>query len=114
MAEMCNLACPVDEAYKVMMECMQDMKTKVMAALAGQENTEAEATDSIEDDRLHDPPITSRRGTNRGNRPKPGSEKSKKARHVTCGHCKEKGHIRTSCKILKAEIQGAANRQNSQ
>ena len=114
MVELCNLACPVDEAYKVMMECMQEMKTKVMASLAGQEHTEKEAAHPIEDHKLHDPPITSRKGTNRGNRPKPGSEKSKKARNVTCSHCKEKGHIRTSCKILKDEIQGAAKTQNSQ
>ena len=111
MAELCNLACPVDRAYKVMRECMQDMQSRVMAALAGQENEQENEENNNEDDRLHDPPITTRKNTNRRNRPKPGSEKSKQRK---CGHCKASGHIRTSCPTLKDETEALQHRENSQ
>ena len=86
MAEICNLACPDDKSYKVMVDCMRYMKTKVMTLLAGE--TEEEATHNNEDERLRDPPITTRRSTNRGNRPNAGPEKSNRARNMTCDHAK--------------------------
>jgi hypothetical protein len=33
MAELCNKACPIDKAYNVMIQCMRDMETKVLAAI---------------------------------------------------------------------------------
>nr|XP_051229913.1 protein FAR1-RELATED SEQUENCE 8-like [Lolium perenne] len=33
MAELCNKACPNDKAYNVMIQCMRDMETKVLAAI---------------------------------------------------------------------------------
>jgi hypothetical protein len=105
MAELCNKACPNDKAYNVMIQCMRDMETKVLAAIREDEGAKKlhdEETGSNET--LRDPPMSDRRGTKRGDRMMPGSEKRQKTRQIKCGHCKKSGHNRTGCEALKAQI----------
>ncbi|CAM0883783.1 unnamed protein product [Alopecurus aequalis] len=109
MADICNLACQNDRAYKVMQECMRDMKTRVMAELS-EEVVSEEAATNVDNEKLHDPPITRRKTTNRGSRPKPGSEK--RCKTIRCGHCKVLGHNRTSCQTLKRQTEEADRARN--
>ncbi|XP_071680322.1 protein FAR1-RELATED SEQUENCE 1-like [Lolium perenne] len=105
MAELCNKACPNDKAYNVMIQCMRDMETKVLVAIREDEGAKKlhdEETGSNET--LRDPPMSDRRGTKRGHRMMPGSEKRQKTRQIKCGHCKTTGHNRTGCEALKAQI----------
>ncbi|KAM0921860.1 hypothetical protein ACQ4PT_006561 [Festuca glaucescens] len=109
MAELCNKACPNDKAYNVMIQCMRDMETKVLAAIREDEGAKKlhdEETGSNET--LRDPPMSDRTGTKRGDRMMPGSEKRQKTRQIKCGHCKEIGHNKIGCEVLKAEIAAAA------
>ena len=93
MAELCNKACPVDKAYNVMIQCMRDMETKVLAAV--RENEAAKKQQNRErcsKETLHDPLMSDRRGTKRGDRMMLGLEKRQKTRQIKYGHCKGSGH----------------------
>nr|XP_051229290.1 protein FAR-RED IMPAIRED RESPONSE 1-like [Lolium perenne] len=112
MAELCNKACPNDKAYNVMIQCMRDMETKVLAAIREDEGAKKlhdEETGSNET--LRDPPMSDRRGTKRGDRMMPGSEKRQKTRQIKCGYCKKSGHNKTGCGELKAKIAAEARQQ---
>ncbi|KAK1650293.1 hypothetical protein QYE76_068098 [Lolium multiflorum] len=109
MAELCNKACPIDKAYNVMIQCMRDMETKVLAAIREDEGAKKlHDEETASNETLRDPPMSDRRGTKRGDRMMPGSEKKQKTRQITCGHCKVSGHNKTGCETLKAEIAAQA------
>ena len=79
MAEICNKACPVGKAYDVMVECIRDMEMKVYNAIREDEaNKRKEEGETNSKETVHDPPMSGRKGTKRGDRLMPGSEKNKR------------------------------------
>ena len=59
MAELCNKACPNDKAYNVMIQCMRDIETKVLAAIREDEGAKKlHDGETGTNETLHDPPMS--------------------------------------------------------
>ena len=93
LSDICSHACRKDKAYNVLLECIQDMKIKVMRALAEEPDTCIIATT------LKNPPMSGSKGMKKVDRIKAGSEKKGKGCKAKpkCGHCGLKGHKKTNC-----------------
>ncbi|XP_040252025.1 protein FAR1-RELATED SEQUENCE 5-like [Aegilops tauschii subsp. strangulata] len=93
LSDICSNACRKEKAYRVLRECMVDMKIKVMAALAEEPDT------GILAETLKNPPMSGSKGTKKGDRMKASSEKKGKGNKeaTKCGRCRVKGHRKTNC-----------------
>ncbi|KAE8772294.1 Protein FAR1-RELATED SEQUENCE 5 [Hordeum vulgare] len=93
LSDICSHACRKDKAYNVLLECMQEMKIKVMTALADETDTGKNPCDAS----LKNPPMVGSKGRKKGDRIKAGSEKNIKRIRPNCSRCNSKGHTKPSC-----------------
>jgi len=110
MVNICSNACKKQKAYNVLQDYVRDMKSRVMIALAEEENDENERTEAASktdfDTTLKNPPMKESKRAMKEYRKKSGSEKKigKKIRR-RCGCCKKEDHISPSCPTNPAVIE---------